>query len=77
MNTREEAKEASEKLEDLALEEEEANEGVLFDPEKEKEIEDLLEEDEAKKRKKRIQFKRLRKHKTIKKQKRKEEEKEF
>jgi hypothetical protein len=75
MNTREEAKEASEKLEDLALEEEEANEGVLFDPEKEKEIEDLLEEDEAKKRKKRIQFKRLRKHKTIKKQKRKEEEK--
>ncbi|MCK4264666.1 MAG: hypothetical protein KAX27_06955 [Candidatus Aminicenantes bacterium] len=75
MNTREEAKEASEKLEDLALEEEEANEGALFDPEKEKEIEDLLEEDEAKKRKKRIQFKRLRKHKTVKRQKRKEEEK--
>lgn len=53
MNTREEAKEASEKLEDLALEEEEENEGALFDPEKEKEIEDLQEEEEGKKRNKR------------------------
>lgn len=49
MNTREEKKEASEKLEDIALEEEEENEGALFDPEKEKEIEDMLEEEAVKK----------------------------